>query len=700
MNEKAKKLLFEIGVEEVPARFLPGAMEALAAAAKKCFDEAGVSFSGIETFATPRRIAILVSGLPEVQPDRVREIFGPPQKTAFDKDGNPTTALTGFAASLGVGPEELVAREKSQKQKSGLYMAALIREKGNALKDVLPKMLREILLSLSFPKSMRWGDGSLRFVRPIRWITAIFGSDALPFEIDGVRSGDVTGGHRFLSPGFSRMKDAGSYEAHLKTCFVIASPARRREMVLEDLSRLAGSVGGRPVFNQGLLDTVINLVEYPVGMLCEFPREYLDLPEELLVTVMRDHQKYFAVRDESGRLTNYFIVIANTLKENYFVVKAGAERVIRARFEDARFYYQEDRNRSLAERFSELEKVVFHERLGSLADKVTRVRALTAWIAGAVCPESEKTLAERAALLSKCDLVTGVVREFPELQGIMGGCYAQNDGEPEEVAQAIIEQYLPRHAGDSLPETCPGTVLALADRLDNIVSFFHLGLAPTGSEDPFALRRQAAACVLVLIERGFELTISGLVGKAAGLLGQNGDLKTQVISFFESRLPQIFEAKGLVESDITEALMPLAARLPIKELIERGGILRLMRQLPDWGPFLLAIKRVKNILPRDKKQKLPPADLGLLVEPAEKELAHGLFALEASVREKQKTKIPARNFFESSLREFFAFTTAINAFFDAVLVMDKDPRIRQNRLSLLSGIWDLASEFCDFSKLS
>ena len=682
-----KELLFEIGVEEIPARFLPGAMDGLESAVKKRLGEEGISFSAIEAFATPRRLAVVVSGLPDSQSDRVREVFGPPKKAAFDKEGNPTRALTGFAASVGAKPQDLVEKQKN----SGLYMAALIREKGSPLKDVLPGMLRDILISLSFPKSMRWGDGNLRFVRPIRWITALFGSETLDFEIDGIKSGDLTRGHRFLSPGPSRIREAGSYEALLKTGFVIASPARRREIVLEDLDRLAGSVGGRPVLDQNLLDTVINLVEYPVGMLCEFPKEYLELPEELLVTVMQDHQKYFAVRDERDRLLNHFIVIANTLRENYFVVKAGSERVIRARFEDARFYYHEDQNRSLLERLPDLEKVVFHESLGSIHDKVERLKNLAGWIAQAVCPESAG-LAERAALLSKSDLVTGVVREFPELQGIMGRYYASNDGEPEEVAQALEEQYLPRHLGDSLPQTSTGAVLALADRLDNIVSFFHLGLAPTGSEDPFALRRQANACVLILIEGGYELTVRQLVDKASGWLGEKASLEAGIISFFQSRLPQIFEAKGF-EGDITDALLPLASEAPLKYVLERGSALRRLRGQPLFGPFLLAIKRVRNILPKGKK--LPPADPGLLVEPAEKDLAQKLSALEASVHE-----LLSGHLYERALQEFFGFTETINSFFDAVLVMDKDPGIRQNRLSLLGGIWDLASEFCDFSKLS
>ncbi len=682
-----KELLFEIGVEEIPARFLPGAMENLKSSAKRRFEENGLSFSSIDVFATPRRLALMVQGLPERQPDRVRMVFGPPKKIAFDRDGKATRALTGFADSLGVRPEDLVEKEKN----SGLYMAALIQEKGSPLKDVLPGMLKEILLSLGFPKSMRWGEGSLRFVRPVRWLTALLGSEILGFEIDGIKSGNISRGHRFLSSGAFQLREAKSYESVMKSSFVIVNPAVRREIIMGELERLAATAGGRPVLDPGLLDTVINLVEYPVGMLCEFPKEYLELPEELLVTVMQDHQKYFAVKDEKDRLLNYFIVIANTLRENYFMVKAGSERVIRARFEDARFYYHEDQNRSLRQRVDELRKVAFHERLGSLEDKVRRMESLAVHIAGAVCPGSVE-LARQAALISKSDLVTGVVREFPELQGIMGRYYALNDGEPEEVAQAILEQYLPRHMGDSLPSTDIGAVLALADRLDNIASFFHLGLAPTGSEDPFALRRQTIACAQILIEGGFELAIEELAGVAVRGLKAADALKTEIMRFFESRLPQIFEARGF-ESDLTDCLLPLSSGLPLKYVLERGNELKRFRQSPSWGPFLAAIKRVKNILPKDKK--LAPVDSGLFREPAERELFEKLSALEASLG----VLLPERSY-EKALRGLSGLTETVNAFFDAVLIMDKDERIRENRLSLLGGIWGLARKFCDFSRLS
>ncbi len=694
-----KKLLFEIGIEEVPARFLPQTIENLKGLAAQRFTENGIPFGGIKVFATPRRLALLATDMPENQPDRTREVFGPPEKIAFDKDGKPSRALTGFAGGLGLQPEQLVVREKN----SGRYMAAVIEEKGGPLKEVLPGLLKDMALSLPFPKSMRWGSGNMRFARPIRWITALFDSETLQMDMDGIKSSNITRGHRFLSPGAFQIKDAGTYEKTLQSNFVIADQDKRRASILEDLQRLAGTVGGKPVIDESLLNTVVYLVEYPVGMLCEFPREYLELPEELLVTVMQDHQKYFAIKDGKDRLINHFTVISNTLKENYFVVKAGSERVIRARFEDARFYYHEDRRHPLSARVEELKKVAFHERLGSLHDKVMRVERLAASIAERICPGEKGEpleLAKRAAALSKSDLVTGVVREFPELQGIMGRYYAINDGEPAQVAEAILEQYLPRHMGDALPSTALGAALALADRLDNIAAFFHLGLAPTGSEDPFALRRQSIAVAQILIEGGYELALDELVDKALEpfLAGrpEDRDTRASILRFFESRLPQIFEARGF-EEDIALSLLGKALHVPLKDIIERHNAIKRFKQTPHYSAFLLAIKRARNILPAGAEKAEAPSSVnaGLFREKAEGALFDNMAEAEKTV-----SGLISERLYEEALAVLSGLTVPVNGFFEAVLVMDKDEDVKRNRLALLGSLWALASGICDFSKLA
>ncbi len=701
-----KNLLFEIGIEEVPARFLPQTIENLRSLASQRFADNGIPYGEIKVYATPRRLALLADGLPENQPDRTREVFGPPEKIAFDKDGNPAKALEGFARGLGLKPSQLVVKEKN----SGRYMAAVIEEKGSPLKEVLPGLLKEIALSLTFPKSMRWGNGSMKFVRPIRWVTSVFDSETLNIDVDGIKSGNVTRGHRFLAPVAFQIKDAGSYEKTLRSNFVIVNQDKRREAILEDLQKLASTVGGNPVIDEGLLNIVVYLVEYPVGMLCEFPKEYLELPEELLVTVMQDHQKYFAIRDSEDRLINYFTVISNTLKENYFVVKAGSERVIRARFEDARFYYHEDRRHRLAGRVEELKKVAFHERLGSLHDKLMRIQALVAHIAARICPDDgPREHAARAAHLSKSDLVSGVVREFPELQGIMGRYYALNDGEPPQVAEAILEQYLPRHMGDALPSTAPGAALALADRLDNIAAFFHLGLAPTGSEDPFALRRQSIAAAQILIEGGYELSLFQLVNEAARPFlkagEENGEsFEASVLKFFESRLPQIFEARGF-ESDIAESLLGMSLNVPLGDIMERHNAIKRFKQTPGYNAFLLAIKRVNNILPAPAKNEITrkikllkpsiPVDRELFREPAEGRLFESVTAAEKAFA----GLLPER-LYEEALNSLSALAGPVNEFFEAVLVMDKDEAVKHNRLALLGSLWALAGGICDFSKLA
>jgi glycyl-tRNA synthetase beta chain len=683
-----KELLLEIGAEEVPARFLPATAESLKVLASAHLAEQNISFGSINAFVTPRRLALIVEGLPDTQPDVVKEVFGPPRKMAFDSAGAPSKAALGFAKSVGVPPEKLMVREKS----SGEYVVALVEEKGRPVREVLPEILKKVILSLNFPKSMRWGDGSLRFVRPIRWVLALLDFEVLVFNVDGISSSSVTRGHRFLSPGSFQIREAHTYRKLLETNFVIVDQDKRRSVILGELEKLSSSVEGVFVQDEALLDEVVNLVEYPVGVLCEFSKEYLDLPEELLITVMKGHQKYFAVRDKRDRIINYFIVISNSLRENSLVIRAGAERVIRARFEDARFYYREDLKKTLASRVDELKKVVYIEGLGTLFDKSERLRKMASHMAGVVCPDLAKE-AEKAALLAKADLISGVVREFTELQGVMGRYFAAYDGEPPEVADVIFEHYLPRHMGDALPSTKLGAVLAVSDRVDNIASFFSLGLVPSGSEDPFALRRQAIAVASILTDGEYDLTIGGLVDKALEGLGKDDDqdLRAGIIRFFESRFPQILEARGY-EPDAVDSVLPLSTQIPLKYLFERLEAVKGFRKSDAYGTFLLAIKRVRNIIP---PRKLPPLDAALFSEDKEKALHESLLQVSETVNSHL-----AGHRYDEAIGALTGLAAPINAFFDSVLVMDKDERIRDNRLSLLSEIWSLALGICDFSKLA
>ncbi len=686
-----RELLLEIGVEEVPARFLTATAANLKKAAMEQLGAFNIGFTEVKSYVTPRRLSVIAEGLPEVQADVIKEVFGPPKKIAFDANGAPTKAAIGFAKSVGISPEKLVIKEKN----SGQYVAAIIEEKGRPVREVLPEALKKIVLSLGFPKSMRWGYGSFRFVRPVRWMLALFDFEIVSFELEDIRSSNATRGHRFLSPGTFQVREAHAYKKLLETSFVIVDQDKRRRIIESDLEKLSASVDGVYLGDEDLLETVTNLVEYPVGVLCEFSKEYLELPEELLITVMKDHQKYFAIKDSSGRLLNHYVVIGNTLKENSFVVRAGAERVIRARFEDARFYYRDDMKRTLASRVEDLKKVTFFEGLGTLYDKSARLKELASGIAGSLFPE-KKAFAERAGVLAKADLITGVVREFPELQGVMAKYYAAHDGEPEEVSEALLEQYLPRHMGDVLPATDTGAALALADRLDNIGAFFSLGLTPTGSEDPYALRRQAIGIYSILLNGGYPVTVKYLLEKALEALGHKADLKleSEILAFLESRLPQIFEARGF-EPDAIESVLPYSAHIPMKGLTERLQALARFKRNEMFASFLAAIKRIRNIVPPRELPAPPIIDEMLFREEKEKEL-HGSFrAVEGKVR-----SLLSEERFDDALSALAAITAPVNAFFDAVLVMDKDERVRDNRLALLASIWALALGIADFSKLS
>lgn len=683
-------LLLEIGTEEIPARFLPETIEQLKKKSQEILSESYIEFSEIKTYATPRRIALIVKGLSPFQKDIVREITGPPAKVAFDSEGKPTRAATGFASSQGIDVSEL----KIKKTEKGEYVVAEISQKGEETKALLPDLLRRLIFSLHFPKSMRWGNGNLRFVRPVHWILALYNNETINFEVDGIRSGNITKGHRFLSPASFVVREINSYINLLENNYVIVDQDERRRIIKEALSRLASSVDGQVIEDEELIETVIHLVEYPVAVLCQFDEKYLRLPRELLITVMKGHQKYFAIEDSEGRLKNHFIMISNTKEANSHIVRKGAERVIKARFEDAVFYYEEDLKRSLSSRIKDLKRVTFHERLGSLYDKTKRIVRLASFLAERLFPE-KRQLIERASWLSKTDLLTGVVREFPELQGLMGKYYAINDKEDPEVAEALLEQYLPSHSGDRLPSTAVGSVLSIADKMDNIVSFFDLGLNPSGSEDPFALRRQALGIISILIEEGFRISLEELARFASDGLDIGAEKKEilirDVLNFFTQRINSLLESKG-IEYDVIDSVTPISASIPLSEVMKRIEAIRNFKDAGLYRQFLLTIKRIRNIVP---EIELPQVREELLIEKAEKIL----YSEFMNIRPLAKNLMKQGRFF-STLELFSTLIESIDRFFDTVLVMDKREEIRLNRLSLLKEIWLTVSSLADMSKLT
>lgn len=540
---------------------------------------------------------------------------------------------------------------------------------------------------------MKWGNNSIKFVRPIRWLMALFDNEVVGFEIDGIKSNNLTRGHRFLSPAAFQLKEISSYRRLLANNCVVVDHEERKRIILTKMEGLLALIGERHIDDKELLDTVADLVEYPVPVLATFSGEYLKLPKELLITVMKGHQKYFAVEDKDGKITDHFVVISNTSEENSDTVRVGAERVIRARFEDARFYFEEDRKRKLSERIEELRKVTFQESLGSLYEKIERMVSIAGYLADKLAP-SVKDRITRAALLAKTDLITGVVREFPELQGVMGKHYALLDGEEREVAAALEEQYLPTHSGGMLPQTDAGALLGIADKIDNIASFFSIGLTPTGSEDPFAQRRQALGIIAIILNKGYGLPLRGLVDKALGTLRSVKDPNEtgrKIFQFFANRLETVFADLGY-STDLIQSVISLSIDVEFGEVRERLEAIKKFKEADNFNDFLTAIKRVNNIIP---KAAVPELNADLLMEDAEKKLKESLDA----VRSELSGLIHDRKY-SASINLLASLTGPINNFFDGVLVMDQREEVRLNRLSLLNDIWKTISSFADFSKLS
>ncbi len=675
-----KPLLLEIGIEEIPARFISKGLASLKEEFIRFFNEASIDYGEISEYATPRRLAIYIEGVSERQKDRTTESIGPPKKIAFDDKGIPTNAAVGFAGSLNVDVKKL----KVVRTDRGEYVAATIEEKGRITKDVLSEALPGLIFSLQFPKTMRWGNSPLKFVRPIRWILAMLGTDLIPFEIDGLKSSDMSYGHRFLSPEAIAVKDPSAYLPLLLKNYVIADVNERRKIILNEMKKNELAMNYRLHEDDELLDTVTSLVEYPTVILGSFDAEYLSLPRELLITVMKSHQKYFSIKDKNGNLLPYFIVVSNTNAENSKTVKKGNERVLKARLEDAKFYYNEDQKIPLWNYIEKLKKVTFQEKLGSLYEKTERIAFICSYIADELNLQAKDKLL-RASMLSKSDLVTGIVREFPELQGYMGMIYALNSGEDEEVATAVYEHYLPRFPGDALPSGQISAIISLADKLDNIASFFLLDLIPTGSEDPFALRRQASGVINILQNKDYPLSLDILIDKALqgleGYLPARKMITNKISRFFYQRLEGIFLAHGYSHDLINAALS--TGRLSIKDLKQRTDSLSSLKKHPEFSGLLTAAKRVYNILSRTQPVETKE---NLLIETAEKELF--------TVVEEVKDKL-----IDTEFKALFELKEPIDTFFESVLVMDKRPEIRENRLALLTAVKRLFDSLADFSKI-
>ncbi len=679
-------LLLEIGTEEIPARFLPDAIGKLRDNAAKLFSEYAIGAESIKTYATPRRLSLMAE-LHTSQNAVAKEIWGPPVTVAFDSQGNPTKAAEAFARANNISLGDISRKEKGK----GTYIVAIIKEEAKPTEALLPELLPRLIMSIHFPKTMRWGNGDFRFARPVHWILALFNNQRVSFELDGMKSSGRTRGHRFLAPAPFEIKDSKTYINLLRNNFVVLDMEERMKMIKEGSKKLAASVKASLVADEELLQHVVFLVEYPTPVLGTFPESYLALPKELLATVMKGHQKYFALESSEGRLDNHFIVISNTTQGNSENVRKGAERVLKARFEDARFYYEEDLKVPLMERLEGLKKVVYHEKLGTLHDKTMRIASIAEFISAQSFKEKKKDI-NTSAMLSKTDIISGVVREFPELQGLMGSYYAAHEGYDKKISSALAEQYLPAFSGDRLPETPIGSVLSLSDKLDNVASFFMLGLSPSGSEDPFALRRQTIGIIAILLATRCTLSVSSLLEKALSpfKLRKKETVMDNLLKFFEQRVDALFQTNGYPQ-DAVSSVLDFVKDEPLFAVKERLEAVVKFKTEEDVDTFLLALKRINNIAP---KKDVPAPDKTLFVQEEEKSLFR-----ETESRAAEVVSLIKENSYYEAINVLKELTGPINTFFDKVLIMDKDEGIKQNRLALLKTIQQLALHIADFSQL-
>jgi len=675
-------LLFEIGVEEIPARFIPSTISQLEENFKRIFEEYRINFDKPKVYATPRRLTIKAK-ISQQQTTQEKLIWGPPAHVAFDKNGNPDAPALAFAKAQGIEVSELQIKQKGK----GNYVCAVIKEKGKNTEEVLHEVLKSLFFSLTFPKMMRWGNGNLKFVRPVRWLLALYEDRVIEFEIEGIKSDCKTSGHRFLAENPLTISKIDEYENHLEKAFVIVDQEKRKETIVNQAIKCAEKISCTVLLDDRLVEEVNYLVEFPDTVLCVFSDQYISLPEELLITVMKDHQRYFAVIDSSGRLKNHFIVVSNTSLENRENVRKGAERVIRARFEDARFYYKEDLKNGIERLLEATKGIVYHKKLGSLYDKTIRIINIATKLSQKLLPEKTE-LIRLASKYCKADLASGVVREFPELQGIMGGYYVRAANFPDEVAQAINEHYLPKTFQDKVPSSDAGCIVSIADKLDHIASFFYLEELPTGTEDPFGLRRAANGIIAILLKKKYLISIEDVVDMIDELIDE--ETKKRIAIFIAQRLESYLETSGY-DVNMIKTVNDFILNRPVYEIENRIQAVKLFQKNEEFESFFLAVKRVSNIIKDYEKIELNPE---LFITEEEKEL----YKVMLKNRETITIYLKHEQFLEA-LNHLNQLTPVINNFFDRVLVMDKNEHIKRNRIALIQELSELLKSVADISKL-
>ncbi|MCR4962655.1 MAG: glycine--tRNA ligase subunit beta [Firmicutes bacterium] len=704
MSGETRDFLLELGLEEVPARFLPSSIQQLEDLSQKALAGAGLHYGEAHVYATPRRLALLVSDLAVKAEDVETEVKGPSVAAAYDGDGQPTKALLGFCKGHGLEPKDVRQKELS----GNLYIFATKKTLGKDTAEMLPDLIYGLINKLYFPKPMRWGYEKMRFVRPIRWLVALFGNQIVPVKLAGVQAGNVSRGHRLLGSDHIVIEEPAQYLDKLAENYVICDQERRYTMIQEQIAEVARSLDGEAAENPELLEEVVYLVEYPTALSGGFDEKYLSIPEELIITPMREHQRYFPVYKRDGSLAPKFITVRNGDGRYLDVVAAGNEKVLRARLADAEFFYTEDLKDNMEDRVEGLRNVVFHEKLGSMREKVARIGKLALYLGERLdfTPEEMKQTG-RVAYLAKSDLGSRVVYEFPELQGIIGEDYALAAGEEDVVAQAIREHYLPRFAGDDLPESKPGIAVALADKMDSLAGFFAVGMIPTGSQDPYALRRAATGCAQIILKKGLHLDLQEIMQYALHLFkqdvpelasAQDEEITGALLGFFKQRLDNIMDEEGL-SYDIVNAVSALPDT-DLYTILRKANALYHHRQGQGFASLLAGFTRAANLLrsAREKgyigEEQVLQVREDLFRDDSEKDL----WREQKRVAEKVHAAL-AKADYESALDAVGGLTDAINRFFDAVMVMDKEEAVRDNRLALLSQITALTKDIGDLSKI-
>ncbi len=672
-----KDLLLEIGLEEVPAHYVTPAMNQFADKLKKWLEEKQLSHGEVKAYSTPRRLAVLVKDVAEKQPDIEEEAKGPAKKIALDEDGNWSKAAIGFTKGQGASVDDIYFKEINGIE----YVHVQKFVQGQEAKELLAET-RDLITGLTFPKNMRWGNQELRYIRPIKWLVALFGQDVIPFEIAGAETSSYTYGHRFLGSKIEIVSPS-LYEAALLEQFVLADPVKRKDAISQQLIDLENEKNWVIPVDEDLLEEVNNLVEYPTALFGKFEQEYLSLPDEVLVTTMKEHQRYFPVRNNNGELQPFFVTVRNGDQNHLENVARGNEKVLRARLSDANFFYQEDQKLKIEDAVSKLDKIVFHEELGTLGEKVNRIVNLSKHLADKFDLQAEeKKNVERAASICKFDLVTNMVYEFPELQGKIGEKYARLSGEKEAVAVAINEHYMPRHAEDAAPGTDVGAIVALADKLDTIVGFFAIGKIPTGSQDPYALRRQASGILQILLSKGWSIPLPELFEVA---LSQYQDKKSieaaeELVTFFKLRLKYRL-AEEKIRYDLNDAVLE-SSLLEVNSIVARANVLQDASSQSDFKETIEALARVMNIAKKG-------AETDIKSELFESDYETALFNAYSKTAEKMASLQNEEEMYQA----LASLKPIINEYFDHTMVMSKNEAIKQNRLAQMVKLSQLIESF-------